>query len=363
MKQPVPFTKRMRVQRALAQESVIPPSILCRSTRRTGLAAVAALAIAGHGASAGPITPTYLAATVQTPNFTTTCGSATSCFYGTETFSNWAGGNFTSTFKTGTSNFNATNYINGAYTAGGNVNWTRAAADQYGGSGGTLPYPELAGRSATADAYTIILTHSANIPGVNYFGIWISALDAKNGIQFYNNGQLLYTFASTDLQAALGACGITNLYCGNPTLPFKGQNPSEIYAYVNFFATVGYFDQVVLYAANGPGLESSNHTVAYINPVVANGTTFNAPDRPPSAAVSTRLGSLVVNVPEPATPILVVTALIVLISCYHRHQTGKAAAERNATEMIAARTRLKRRKRSRPKQFGWPAATPSRFSA
>lgn len=354
--------KRMRFRRILVQESVIPQPIFWRATRLTGIAALSVLALAERGASAGPITPSYLGATVQTPNFTTTCGSATSCFYGTETFSNWAGGNFTSTFKTGTSNFNATNFINGAYTAGGNANWTRAPADQYGGSGGTLPYPELAGRSATADAYTIILTHSANIPGVNYFGIWLTALDAKNGIQFYNNGQLLYTFASTDLQAALGACSITNLYCGNPTLPFKGQNPSEIYAYVNFFATVGYFDQVVLYAANGPGLESSNHTVAYINPVVANGTTFNAPDRPPSAAVSTRLGTLVVNVPEPATPILVVTALMVLVSCYHRNQIGKAAAERSATE-ANSRTRQKRKRRRRSKPLGWPAMTQSRFSA
>ena len=320
------------------------------------------LAFAGQGASAGPITPTYLAATVQNPNFTTTCGTATSCFYGTETFSNWAGGNFTSTFKTGTSNFSATDYINGAYTAGGNANWTKAAADQYGGSAGTTPYPELFGKSTIADAYTIILTHSASIPGVNYFGIWLTALDAKNNIQFYNNGQLIYTFGSTDLQAALGACSISNLYCSNPTIPFKGQNPSEIYAYVNFFDTVGYFDQVVLYTANGPGFESSNHTVAYINPVVANGTTFNAPDRPPTTAVSTRLGSLVVNVPEPATPILVVTALIVLVSCFHRNQTGKAAAERDIAE-ARSRTRQKRRRRQRPKQIGWPAMAQSRFGA
>lgn len=341
----------------------MPRSLLGRSTRIAGGTVAAALALfAGQDASAGPITPTYLAATVQTPNFTTTCGSATSCFYGTETFANWAGGAFNSTFQTGTSNFNATNYINGAYSAGGDVNWTRAPADQYGGANGTLPYPELFGRTAPVDAYTLTLTHSANIPGVNYFGIWITAIDAKNGIQFYNNGQLIYSFGSTDLQTALGACNLTNLYCGNPTLPFKGQNPNELYAYINFFDTVGYFDQVILYNPAGQGLESSNHAVAFINPLVVNGTTFTAPDRPPSAAVTAKLASLVVNVPEPATPMLVMAALTVLIACYRRRQAGQTAAGGDGEESAKPR-RKQRRKRSRPKQLGWPTMTPSRFTA
>lgn len=74
-------------------------------------------------ASAGPITPTYLAAGVQTANFSTACGSATSCYYGTEAFSSWAGGDFTSTFQTGTSSFTPNTYIKGVYTANGDPNW------------------------------------------------------------------------------------------------------------------------------------------------------------------------------------------------------------------------------------------------
>ena len=337
------------------------PRLTCRLTCLASIAIAAALAFAGQDASAGPITASYLAAGVQTPNFSTTCGSATSCYYGSETFSGWAGGAFTSTFQTGTSNFDANNYIKGAYTANGDTNWSKAPADQYGGANGTSPYPELFGKTSPGDAYGISLTTSANIPGVNYFGIWLSALDANNNLQFYNRGQLLYSFGSTDLQAALGTCSTSNAYCGNPTTPFKGSNSSEAYAYVNFFDTVGYFDEVVLYNLSGStGFESSNHAVAYINPIVTSGTTFNAPDRPPSAAANNKFAALVVNVPEPATVLVVFTALLLLTSRRRRREAAQVAAERNTVE--AAKPRRKRRRRSRPTQFGWPAIERSRFS-
>ncbi len=336
----------------------MPRSILCRPARLTGVAVALAL-FAGQGASAGPITPTYLAAGVQTPNFPTACGSATSCYYGTETFSNWAGGDFTSTFQTGTSNFDANNYIRGVYTANGDTNWSSSPANQYGGVNGTLPYPELFGKTSPGDAYLIRLSHSANIPGVNYFGIWLSALDANNNLQFYSGGQLLYSFGSTDLQAALGACSASNAYCGNPTTPFKGQNSSEAYAYVNFFDTVGYFDTVVLYNASGStGFESSNHAVGYINPIAASGTTFSAPDRPPGAAANAKFAGLVA-IPEPATVMLVFTAFVVLVFRHQRRRVARVAAECSLAE--AARPK-KRKRRSRPKQFGWAVTTRSRFS-
>lgn len=87
----------------------------------------------GQEASAGPITASCLAAGVQAPSFPAVCGSATSCHYGTETFSGWAGGDFTSTFQTGGSNFTASNYIQGIYSANRDPKWTRSAANQYGG--------------------------------------------------------------------------------------------------------------------------------------------------------------------------------------------------------------------------------------
>lgn len=231
-------------------------------TRLMGLATAVVLMLStGQVAYGGPFTTSYLGAGVQTPNFPTACTSGQACFYGTETFSNWNGGAFKSTFSTGLSNLTASSYINGDYSSNGDPNWKKAPADQYGGSNGTAPYPVISGAASPGDAYAVKLTHSADIPGVNYFGLWISALDQSNDLQFYSNGQLIYSFGAPDLQAALGSCGTAGGYCGNPTTPFKGQNPGEQYAYVNFFDTVGYFDQVVLYSTSA-GFESSNHSVA-----------------------------------------------------------------------------------------------------
>ena len=331
-------------------------------TRLASVALAAALALAGQNATAGPITASYLAAGVQSPNFTTTCGSATSCYYGTEAFTNWAGGDFTSTFQSGGSNFDANTYIRGVYTANGDPNWTKSAANQYGGANGTAAFPSITGTTAPGDAYVIRLSNSPNIPGVNYFGIWISALDAANSLQFYSNGKLLYSFGATDLQTALGTCSTSNAYCGNPTTPFKGQNATEAYAYVNFFDTVGYFDTVVLYESSTSGFESSNHAVAYINPLVVSGTTFTTQDRPPSAAANAKFAGIVA-IPEPATVMVVFTALVVLIVRDRRRRAAHAAVERNAVESAKPRKGRKRRRRSRPAQFGWPATTPSRFNA
>ena len=318
----------------------------------------AALAFTTQDASAGPITATYLAAGVQTPDLPTTCGSATKCYVGTETFTNWAGGDFTSTFQTN-NRFDANNYIKGVYTSNGDTNWSKSAANVYGGANGTAPYPELFGNTSPGDAYVIRLSTSASIPGVNYFGIWISALDASNNLQFYSNGKLLYSFGVTDLQTALGTCSTSNAYCGNPTTPFKGQNASEAYAYVNFFDTVGYFDTVVLYNTTSSGFESSNHSVGYINPMVISGTTFATTDRPPSSAANAKFAGIVA-IPEPATVMLVFSALVVVMFRRQRHRADQAVAERGLAEGV--QPRRKRRRRSRPAQFGWPAVARSRFS-
>ena len=358
-RQSLPLAKR-RPQSTPAQKRAASR----RKRLSTCLASVgfaAALALAGQKATAGPITASYLAAGVQSPTFSTTCGSATSCYYGTEAFTNWAGGDFTSTFQTG-SNFTADTYIKGVYTANGDANWTKSAANLYGGANGTAAYPSITGKTSPGDAYVIRLSTSANIPGVNYFGIWISALDAANSLQFYSNGQLLYSFGATDLQTALGTCSGSNAYCGNPTTPFKGQNSTEAYAYVNFFDTVGYFDTVVLYEASTAGFESSNHAVAYINPLVVSGTTFATQDRPPSAAANAKFAGIVA-IPEPATVLVVFTALVVLIVRDRRRRAAHAAADRGVSEGANPRKGRKRKRRSRPAQFGWPATTPSRFSA
>lgn len=122
---------------------------------------------------------------------------------------------------------------------------------------------------------------------------------------------------------------------------------------------VGYFDTIVLYQTNNSGFKSSNHSVAYINLLTTNGTTFNAPDRPPAAASGAKFAGLVAT-PEPATVILVFSALMVVTLRHRRRLAGQAAAEVVSAESIQARK--KRRRRSRPAQFGWPTVGRSRFS-
>jgi len=100
--------------------------------------------------------------------------------------------------------------------------------------------------------------------------------------------------------------------------------------------------------------------------LVVSGTTFNAPDRPPSAALNAKLATLVVNIPEPATVLLVFTALIILLFRYQRRRAARAVADFVAeTDVVAEKAKTprkrRRRSRSRPSQFGWPACTPSRF--
>ena len=117
-----------------------------RFVRLVGLAAAAALALCvGRTALAGPITASYLAAGAQTPNFPTTCGSATSCFYGTETTFGLVGGNFRSNFNTGIGNFNATTFIKGDYGANGDPNWEKASGRPVWRRQRHGPYPVVTG--------------------------------------------------------------------------------------------------------------------------------------------------------------------------------------------------------------------------
>ena len=133
------------------------------------------------------------------------------------------------------------------------------------------------------------------MPGVNYFGIWISALDVQNDLRLYDtSGKLLLDFTPGTLIAALGSCPGTG-YCGNPTTPFKGKDASEQFAYVNFFDTSGYFGAVQFYNSGSTGFESSNHAVAYFDPNTPFGTglsTVTTPEPPGLAVMAVGLAAL-----------------------------------------------------------------------
>lgn len=230
---------------------------------------VAFLGVEVGEAKADAFTVTYEAAGVQSANNTALCANtgAGPCTIGVESFTGrTSNASFTTDFNTGGT-------ITGTYSA-----VTIAAANQYGGAGGTGVYATASGTTP----YNVALTSTLST-GINYFGFWLSALDGGNQVGFYKNNVLLYTFTPSILISALGKCSTTNPYCGNPNSQFPNANNGEQYAFVNFLDSNGTFDSVrfVENPASG-GYESDNHTVGYAT--TASGTDLNVPE-PASLAV------------------------------------------------------------------------------
>ena len=216
---------------------------------------LAGCVLLGAGVSrADVITVTYNAAGVQTPNAASICGSTAGCTVAYETFSYISPGTastYTSNFSSGTG---VASIYSGVYSPI-QVN----AADQYGGAGGTGNYDVVFGASNT-----LTIANNQTGGGVNYFGMWISALDAGNQLQFYNGNTLVYTFTSQNLISALGSCAnghAGNAYCGNPASWYA--DSGELFAFVNFTDTGGTFNKIVFTQNGGGGFETDNHTVAY----------------------------------------------------------------------------------------------------
>ena len=159
-------------------------------------------------------------------------------------------------------NYGGTNYI-GTYS--GSLRWY--GASQYGGAGGTGTYPALIYPSSESSSYTINLTASNGAPPANYFGLWFSALDKGNLLEFYRQGTLVFSFTPVNFIKLVGGCpDAEDPYCGNPNSAYLGRDGGEQFAYLNFFDTNGWFDTIVVTeeSCNGCGFESDNQTVGQL---------------------------------------------------------------------------------------------------
>lgn len=88
----------------------------------------------------------------------------------------------------------------------------------------------------------------------SYFGLWWSAGDAKNLLQFYSGDSLVGQFTTASLLAPL-----PSTYDGNPKN--RSINSGEPYAFINFLGdekTV--WDRIVLTNTSSSGFESDNYT-------------------------------------------------------------------------------------------------------
>lgn len=210
---------------------------------------------------ADSFTVTYLNPGVQVPSGTTN--------YETYDSPTYTAGNLTTNFG-GSS-------VTGTYTG----DYSIQGANEYGGAGGTGNYINLYISGQQQYTYTLTLSSPQN-----YFGMWFSALDSGDELQFYNGSTLVYTFLPSDYSALVGVCPTSAPepnYCGNPNADFDNQDPDEQFAYLNFYDTSSTFTSVVFTESNGNGFESDNQSVGLNVPVA--GTNISAVPEPSSLAL------------------------------------------------------------------------------
>jgi len=133
-------------------------------------------------------------------------------------------------------------------------------ANQYGGAADTAyphgsPYSvESASSSLGANVNT---TLTLNTPSA-YFGMWWSAGDPNNYLNFYNGNTLVGEFNTAWLDQKVGSA-----YYGNPVPGSnQGKDSGEAFAFINFYAVNGAtFDKIVMSNPGSSGFESDNWTV------------------------------------------------------------------------------------------------------
>jgi hypothetical protein len=172
------------------------------------------------------------------------CRGQARCLVGLETFDTRparADQSFTSDFGTG-------GRISGTYS-GVDI----AAADLWGGAGGEGRYAQTFG------SYTLSFTGLKP----NFFGMWLSALDGGNVLEFYDGARLLRQFTASDFQLLTGTCN-GGPYCANPTARFFGQAAHEPFAFVSFWVPTAGFDRITFRQLSPGGFESDNHIAGIV---------------------------------------------------------------------------------------------------
>jgi len=167
-------------------------------------------------------------------------------------------------------------------------------ADQYGGSydGGSTNSNYAVQSTGPEANETANTTLTLSKPSA-YFGLWWSAGDPANVLDFYSGGvkgTLVAQFVTSDLGV------LPNAYKGNPTSEFKGFDASEYFAFLNFYANPGTtWDTIVFSNLADSGFESDNWT----SRVEAWGKDPGENGPPPGIIVGEINGDNLTAVPEP----------------------------------------------------------------
>lgn len=169
------------------------------------------------------------------------------------------------------------------------------AADVYGGAGNPDGSNYLVQGANGPSATTLTLSNP-----VSYFGLWWSAGDNQNVLEFYSGTNLVARFTTASLLTAITADGG---YMGNPATGIFGDgNGTEPYAFVNFFGEDEgvSWDRIVFTNESGSGFESDNHTVRDLTWGGYSGETGPVPGN----LVARVEGNTVTLIPEPASAVL-----------------------------------------------------------
>lgn len=158
-------------------------------------------------------------------------------------------------------NASFTNVLNPNFS----VSYDTIATEPNNNNGGAGPVQGAAGgrymRVAGGTSETITINQTAG-RGTNYFGMYVSAFDPGNFVDFRRGGTTVFTFAPANLLAAIGACpNVNNAYCGNPR---NGAVADEPFVFINFENKTSFFDEVVIRQASpitaNAGYQTDNHT-------------------------------------------------------------------------------------------------------
>jgi hypothetical protein len=172
----------------------------------------------------------------------------------------YSGPNAETSSLTGTRVFTFNNLPLGLNT---NVSWNGVgsfnrldilAVNQYGGAP-SAANPKGTNYSAQGLDDLVSKTTLTLNQNSGYFGLWVSAADISNVIQFYENGVLVGQFTAANLLADLGSG-----YKGNPLN--RAQNYTQPYVFINFFGDANTQWNSIVFSgtAYGPALESDNYT-------------------------------------------------------------------------------------------------------
>ena len=191
-------------------------------------------------------------------------------------------------------------------------------ADTYGGATDAT-HPNGTRYSVQGVGTSVLKTTLSLDEASSYFGLWWSAGDAKNVLQFYNGDALIAEFTTANLLAALPAD-----YFGNPRN--RSLDRSEPFAFINFFGDANTaWDRIVFQNNGSSGFESDNYTTREMAwsantdgalpgvPVaMVSGTTTT---KVTTASLAGTRWAAVPGAPAPPMPLLVAFGIAVIARC------------------------------------------------